>query len=169
MKRFIVGLSIILAGCTHSPYVAVEQQGALILDRYQSYSVEEETLPHFVEYHNALSELSSKLRATVESALSNKQLGSLPLSQESHIRVLLTVRQTPVWDIFEYPLFVTYPNQQFEYYLAHGFHYEVRAVVVRMVDGSTGKTIWQADLATPLVDGDRKVADRLHEAFAKLL
>lgn len=169
MKWFIVGLSIVLAGCTNSPYVAIEQQGVLTLDQYQSYSIEEEALPRFVENHNALSELSSKLRATVESSLSNKNLGSSAFSQESHIQVLVTVRQISVWDIFEYPLFVTYPNQQYEYYLAHGFHYEVRAVVVRMVDASTGKIIWQADLATPLVDSDRQVADRLHEAFAKLL
>ena len=167
MRWLVMCLTLILASCSYSPIVKVEESGLMVLNHYQTFSVEEQFLTSLDGVSNTLSLLPSTLKNMVESALVEKNLSLSRETQIPDITIQLLVNQISVWDVFETPQ-VVYMSHPHEYYIIHGFHYDVGVVTIRMIESDNRKLIWKAEILTPLVHSDEQAVKRLKEHVGKL-
>ena len=167
MRWLMICLSLILTSCSYSPIVKVEGGGLMALNHYQTFSVEEQFLTSLEDVSYPLSLLPATLKNMLESALVEKNLSLSRETQVPDITIQLLVNQRSAWDVFDAPriLSVSHP---YEYYLVHGFHYDIGVVTIRMIESNNGKLIWKAEVLTPLVHDEQQAVKRLKEHVGKL-
>ena len=167
MRWLVMCLTLLLASCSYLPFVKVEESGIIVFKQYQTFLVEEQFSSSLDSAGYPLSLLPSTLKNMVESALLEKNMSISRESQVPDITIELLVNQISAWDVFETP-HNTYMLHPHEYYIIHGFHYEVGVVTIRMIESDNKKLIWKAEILTPLVHSDEQAAKRLKEHVGKL-